>query len=89
MENISTNFANFSVLGVCTGKFYWFSFEMFKKQIPNLIALGAIGYYHSKDRAVHMDVPVHPVIIIGSGPAAHTAAIYSARANLNPGIISL
>ena len=30
----------------------------------------------------------HKLIILGSGPAGYTAAVYAARANLNPVIIT-
>lgn len=34
------------------------------------------------------DLQHHPLIILGSGPAGYTAAIYAARANLNPVVIT-
>ncbi len=34
------------------------------------------------------DVKHHPLIILGSGPAGYTAAIYAARANLHPVVIT-
>jgi len=30
----------------------------------------------------------HRLIILGSGPAGYTAAVYAARANLNPALIT-
>ena len=34
------------------------------------------------------DIQHHPLIILGSGPAGYTAAVYAARANLNPVVIT-
>ncbi len=35
-----------------------------------------------------MSTPHHPLIILGSGPAGYTAAVYAARANLKPVMIT-
>lgn len=34
------------------------------------------------------DIKHHKLIIIGSGPAGYSAAVYAARANLNPVVIT-
>src|SRR5512146_845878 len=35
-----------------------------------------------------MDVTHHRLLILGSGPAGYTAAVYAARANLQPALIA-
>jgi thioredoxin reductase (NADPH) len=35
-----------------------------------------------------MDTTHHRLLILGSGPAGYTAAIYAARANLEPALIT-
>ena len=35
-----------------------------------------------------MNIQHHPLIILGSGPAGYTAAVYAARANLAPVLIT-
>jgi thioredoxin reductase (NADPH) len=42
---------------------------------------------HARSIAKGRESNMHKVVIIGSGPAGHTAAIYAARANLNPVMI--
>jgi thioredoxin reductase (NADPH) len=48
----------------------------------------SIENYLALESVVMSDVQHHKLIILGSGPAGYTAAVYAARANLNPVIIT-
>lgn len=49
-----------------------------------LASRAAILFTTQHQRTMTSTPPTHKVIIIGSGPAAHTAAIYAGRANMEP-----
>lgn len=62
---------------------------MTENKLGGLFAGGGLGLDLSQEAtpvasAQDGDQTVHNVIIVGSGPAGYTAAIYTARANLNP-----
>ena len=53
----------------------------------NAITSPPLSILHGK--AANMSTPLHhQLIILGSGPAGYTAAVYAARANLTPVVIT-
>lgn len=56
--------------------------DNFALNIPGMSGVNLVSAGESQEETVHEDV--HDVIIIGSGPAGYTAAVYTARAELKP-----
>ena len=48
----------------------------------------ALYYYNYKQGFFMSDIKHAKLLILGSGPAGYTAAIYAARANLKPVLVT-
>lgn len=68
------------------GKSYFVSLRAFIIMVANIYS--PTENYLALEPVVMSDVQHHKLIILGSGPAGYSAAVYAARANLNPVIIT-